>query len=152
MRLTLLTLDELQRIFLPSKIAERYQKDYPENKLKANEAFREMLKYLWVCIKHKQETASPEFQIMIYSEMKEIDDMWHTYILFTRDYAELCDKVFGQFVHHTPTTSAEKEKFKKNKSEFMHQKKQALSYVYDNLGEETLITWFNQYFNRKVQK
>lgn len=31
-----------------------------------------------------------------------VDDLWHEFILFTRDYQKFCDKAFGQFLHHTP--------------------------------------------------
>lgn len=30
------------------------------------------------------------------------DDLWHEFILFTRDYKLFCDLAFGQFLHHTP--------------------------------------------------
>ncbi|HEU4780115.1 MAG TPA: hypothetical protein VFS58_09555 [Steroidobacteraceae bacterium] len=30
------------------------------------------------------------------------DDLWHEFILFTRDYQLFCDIAFGQFLHHTP--------------------------------------------------
>lgn len=33
-----------------------------------------------------------------------VDEVWHTFILFTRDYANFCQDVFGFFVHHTPDT------------------------------------------------
>lgn len=33
---------------------------------------------------------------------KEVDKVWHTFILFTRDYAEFCQKTFGFFLHHQP--------------------------------------------------
>ncbi|MDP9198349.1 MAG: hypothetical protein M3O07_03925, partial [Pseudomonadota bacterium] len=31
-----------------------------------------------------------------------VDDLWHEFILFTRDYKKFCDEAFGQFLHHTP--------------------------------------------------
>ena len=31
-----------------------------------------------------------------------VDDLWHEFILFTRDYKTFCDDAFGQFLHHTP--------------------------------------------------
>lgn len=34
---------------------------------------------------------------------KDIDQVWHTAILFTRKYAEDCQKVYGRFLHHQPT-------------------------------------------------
>jgi hypothetical protein len=32
-----------------------------------------------------------------------VDDLWHTFILFTREYASFCQKVAGRFIHHTPS-------------------------------------------------
>jgi hypothetical protein len=31
-----------------------------------------------------------------------VDDLWHEFILFTRDYQLFCDIAFGRFLHHTP--------------------------------------------------
>src|SRR5262245_47429547 len=31
-----------------------------------------------------------------------VDDLWHEFILFTREYGKFCDKAFGKFLHHTP--------------------------------------------------
>ena len=31
-----------------------------------------------------------------------VDDVWHASILFTRLYADLCQRVFGYFLHHDP--------------------------------------------------
>ena len=30
------------------------------------------------------------------------DDLWHEFILYTRDYSAFCDKAFGGYMHHTP--------------------------------------------------
>lgn len=30
------------------------------------------------------------------------DELWHEFILYTKDYAHFCDKAFGRFMHHTP--------------------------------------------------
>ena len=31
-----------------------------------------------------------------------VDEFWHAHILFTEDYAAMCDAVLGQFMHHRP--------------------------------------------------
>jgi len=31
-----------------------------------------------------------------------VDDLWHEFILFTRDYQVFCQAAFGKFLHHTP--------------------------------------------------
>jgi hypothetical protein len=34
----------------------------------------------------------------------DVDDVWHACLLFTRIYADLCERAFGYFVHHDPVT------------------------------------------------
>lgn len=36
------------------------------------------------------------------SPSREIDEIWHMFILHTKDYAEFCSKYFGMFLHHLP--------------------------------------------------
>jgi hypothetical protein len=31
-----------------------------------------------------------------------VDDMWHEFILYTRNYEAFCGRAFGRFLHHTP--------------------------------------------------
>ncbi len=33
---------------------------------------------------------------------QHVDAVWHTCLLFTRLYADLCQQAFGEFVHHDP--------------------------------------------------
>jgi hypothetical protein len=33
------------------------------------------------------------------------DDLWHEFILYTREYKSFCDKAFGTFLHHTPAVA-----------------------------------------------
>ena len=33
------------------------------------------------------------------------DDLWHEFILYTRDYGRFCNKAFGRFLHHTPAVA-----------------------------------------------
>lgn len=30
------------------------------------------------------------------------DDLWHEFILYTRNYEQFCQRAFGRFMHHTP--------------------------------------------------
>ena len=36
----------------------------------------------------------------------DVDEVWHTCLIFTRLYADLCQQVFGGFFHHDPTMEA----------------------------------------------
>jgi hypothetical protein len=33
---------------------------------------------------------------------KLVDEAWHEFLLFTREYAEFCQRAFGRFLHHQP--------------------------------------------------
>jgi hypothetical protein len=33
---------------------------------------------------------------------KSVDIGWHTFLMYTREYAEFCDRVAGRFIHHRP--------------------------------------------------
>lgn len=128
-----------------TKLLSRYEKDFPYTKINAEEALQELMKYIWLCYKHKADKTiypcndSLEFTCVMHAEMKEIDNMWHTFLLFTRDYQQFCqDYLQGEFFHHDPiveTNNMTEEKYEKELSLY-------LSYVYDNLGEKTLKKWF----------
>src|SRR5215216_2344512 len=73
-------------------IIHRYEKDHSNNKLNGKDAFNELMKFFWLIQKHKNDKfLNPtqeelKFICAIYPEMNEIDDMWHTFLLFTKDY------------------------------------------------------------------
>lgn len=39
---------------------------------------------------------------MVSMPSQVVDDAWHEFILFTRDYNAFCQHAFGRFLHHTP--------------------------------------------------
>jgi hypothetical protein len=39
----------------------------------------------------------------------DIDAFWHQHILFTRNYARDCERLFGEFFHHNPGRGADDE-------------------------------------------
>ena len=129
-------------------IIERDRTDYPNYKLPAKIAFTELMKFFYLCDLHKKESIKlPDcknlaFQCVMHEEMKEIDDMWHTFILLTQSYADFCQKYFGYFIHHTPNAN-EKQKDKKT---FKIEMQKYLSFIYDELGEKFLKIWFSIYF------
>ncbi|MBO0880719.1 MAG: hypothetical protein J2P17_10325, partial [Mycobacterium sp.] len=36
-----------------------------------------------------------------------VDIGWHTFILYTKDYASFCNRVAGRFIHHEPNDNPE---------------------------------------------
>lgn len=127
-------------------VINRYKASYKNNVLSPEDVFSELLKYLWLTQKHKFDkeqfplNRDLEFVCAVHKEMAEIDDMWHTFLLFTKDYMLFCEQFFGDYIHHIPTTEADipitRDDFKLTFTRY-------LSYIYDNLGETTVIRWFN---------
>ncbi|WP_295006359.1 hypothetical protein [uncultured Dechloromonas sp.] len=39
---------------------------------------------------------------MVAMPSQAVDDAWHEFILFTRQYDKYCRRAFGRFLHHTP--------------------------------------------------
>ena len=37
-----------------------------------------------------------------YGMMGAVDELWHTFVIFTREYESFCQKVAGRFMHHVP--------------------------------------------------
>jgi hypothetical protein len=42
-----------------------------------------------------------------YGMKGQIDNVWHTFLLFTTEYHKFCNSVAGKFIHHYPDTSDE---------------------------------------------
>lgn len=126
------------------RVLNRYKEDFPGNSMSPENALEELLKFFWLSQKHRSEIKqyprdkTLSFACAMHKEMVEIDDMWHTFLLFTKDYMHFCDKYFKEYIHHNPfdknTTDVEKD--------FLDDLTKYLSYIYDNLGEQTLIKWF----------
>ena len=143
-------LNDIKNIFY-SDIGDRYEKDYPDNILLAKQAFHELMKYLWLSQKlfieksNNAEQALLDFQATVFSSMKEIDDMWHTFILFTKDYTSFCQEYYGKYLHHQPTVKEEYKNIRDNFDDYLLKTGKWIAYIYDNLGEETVRLWFKDY-------
>ncbi len=128
-------------------VISRYERDYPDSRMKGEEAFRELMKYIWLSckhhadIQHSQDDHTLQFSCSVHSEMVDVDNMWHTFLLFTRDYQAFCREYLGNmFFHHEPATSKDES----SKEQYKLELSRYLSYIYDHLGEETLLKWFDE--------
>jgi hypothetical protein len=82
-----------------------------------------------------------------------VDEMLHTFILFTREYIQYCDKNYGVYLHHAPKTKkakdAQMERFKKDREQMLATEAEFLSnmysFAYEMLGEETVVKWYSEY-------
>jgi hypothetical protein len=71
-----------------------YCERHNSSKNAARNLFKETLKFLWSC-SLKNNSQSPT---------KAVDEMWHVFILHTKDYQNFCSAHLGKFIHHHPLT------------------------------------------------
>lgn len=88
----------------PSKVLTRFMKDF--NISDYNKADR--LKHEW--IRYALLTKINEKPLGMFS--KDVDNLWHTFLLFSKDYHAFCTNLPDpdQFLHHTPHDDAMKDR------------------------------------------
>jgi hypothetical protein len=141
------TLEEVLSYQHPDLIA-RFVEEHHVPESYAQELFAETKKWLWLCNTNSLEGAKAP--LIIYPFMGALDEMWHSFILFSKDYATFCNDFFGEFIHHSPTPAREKAQHRDRlaadeeglKEETHDKLLMFVNYVEQKLGQETAIRWF----------
>lgn len=76
---------------VPMRIAQKVGISLEE----AERLFNEILKYLYVC-RQARKARIPVAPSLV------LDDGWHNFVLFTKEYARFCEGYVGEFIHHIP--------------------------------------------------
>lgn len=141
-----IVLNDLLR-YQNTRLLNRYKKDFPNARLAPEAALSEFLKYVWLVHQHQLDSlAEPQntslaFECVMHEEMQAIDEMWHTFLLFTKDYHTFCEKYLnGKFFHHHP---ADEEVEQPDEANYIATLEKYLNYIKKHLGEETLQCWFD---------
>ncbi len=133
------------------EIVESFRANYGVTLDAARELFEECKKWLWLC-----GTRPRSMRLTVFGPMKMLDEMWHTFILFTREYTEYCTENFGFYIHHAPTTRAESEQHRQRdaanpeatQAQVRDERRQMMLLVHEEFGAETLKRWFGDYAER----
>lgn len=132
------------------RVVNSFIRDTNVSEEKAVTLFQDVLRYLWITKKHAiEKNQFPEkeelqFTLVMHEEMREIDNMWHNFILYTHDYMIFCEKYFGEYLHHQRDMI---ETMEKTNAGFSEDLEKYLSYIYDHLGQDILKRWFACYLN-----
>jgi hypothetical protein len=111
----------------------------------AEELFREVKRYLVLCDLDQSRVWN------MYS--LRVDEAWHQFILFTRQYMEFCQRFFGRYVPHNPSNApkveysrpAEKTSFKQFYSRYQELFAEPLP---DLWYDESTVTLNRRLFSR----
>ena len=100
---TIEALYKLEGYEIPSGVIERIKPKEPFNKMtdaQIKEVVNEFKKFMAiVVINHKTGK-----RVEMVSEL--VDEVWHTFILFTKEYRIFCNTIFGEYIHHEPDVSS----------------------------------------------
>lgn len=78
--------------FKHDRLLERYCKDTGASPAQASRCFDALKQFMIVC------AVKPGYKVT----SDPIDRMWHTFLLFTKDYRMFCEKNLGMFINHEP--------------------------------------------------
>lgn len=85
---------KLAEAFNMDIVLRRYCKEHDIPIDVAKEHERELKRYLVLC-------ASTKAALGMHGPL---DELWHTFILFTREYAAFCQAIDASFIHHVPVS------------------------------------------------
>ena len=155
----MISLEKLKE-YKNDEVVYRFTKMFDIPIEESNIVFEELKKWLWVCANAKKDRAKnkenvPE-RIVIDNSLLVIDEMWHNFICFTKDYSDFCNNILGTFIHHFPTPKSFNDQLKeKIIQDPTYQRKRReiqYEYIYDLLGAETLELWYEKFADKYTAK
>jgi len=78
------------------RLLRRYSSDYGASMQEARRCFDALKEFLIVC------AVKPGYKVT----SDPVDRMWHTFLLFTKDYKQFCEENLGMFINHEPFENA----------------------------------------------
>lgn len=130
------------------EVVYRFYDNYDVDIEEARDIFNELKRFLFLAAKYGDTQ-----RIFTHEALYIIDEMWHTFILFTKDYHDFCMDHFGFFLHHNIVKRDVKMQAVKELEEDREKAAETLkpmlrkyyTLIYETLGEEVLVKWMKTY-------
>ena len=88
----------IREFSLPRGLYDKLREKHPDLSLKDCQLVGHALRQFFLAyLKSGKQYVSMPSQV--------VDDLWHEFILYTRNYAQFCRRAFGGFLHHTPAAA-----------------------------------------------
>jgi hypothetical protein len=126
--------------FKCEKAIKVFSRDNDISEDSAAKIWPELMKWLWIGNKFIGDKSKEKPKTIYISEpLLEIDKMWHSFILCTKEYTDFCHHFFGKYIHHEPEfLSIEYGNDRIDESDYIDN----INYVTKNLGPKTAFHWF----------
>ena len=82
-------------------ILEKFEEETHFSRDKTELVAQELKRYLAMSV------VNNEVKPMMFSS--EVDNLWHDFVLFTKEYQEFCTNYAGEFIHHKPFPKKERD-------------------------------------------
>lgn len=100
---TLESLSKLDKYQIPLRVVDRLRQKKPFDYMtddQIKEILDEYKRYIAILIINYRNGKRVE----MVSEI--VDEVWHTYILFTNEYRKFCEVIVGEYIHHEPNVAS----------------------------------------------
>lgn len=136
-------------------VIQKFITTYGVSRRESETIFSDMLRFLWLSNRFHlpKRNGLPSTRVIskfcLISDWAIIDEMWHTFILFTSDYRSFCKKFFGIFIEHYPVI--QKQNIIKSP---IHRTPRGvyIDIIYDHLGQTVANRWFVTYPEKYTKK
>jgi hypothetical protein len=122
------------------RVIDSFRAAYRVPRREAEGLFLDMLRFLWLTTRSQRRGEAP---LPVLRAQAMLDEMWHTFVLHTRDYHSFCTRHFGVYVHHTPASPRERRRPVGERA-----LDRVLRTVIDELGPEAAVRWYETYPRR----
>ena len=136
------------------EVVARFCKEQGVSKKNATVIFKDLLRFLWLSNRKHYLNSKRKDQVydlhpfpMLFAFVI-VDEMWHTFILFTGDYVNFCQKYFRKSIlHHVPESIHKHDRNSKVVDHEQIRKKanDLIRFVSSELGESVARRWFVNY-------
>lgn len=137
-------------------VVDKFLTTFAMPRAEAELLFEDVLRWMWLTTKAR----AANTRLFIDPKWRLFDEMWHTFVLFTKDYADFCEKYLGHFCHHEPTrkaTHAENARRAREEPEVYVQALRKdytalITLVVNEFGEEVATRWFETYRHQHTEE
>ncbi len=135
-------------------VVQGFRRHYAVDTRTARQLFDDVKRWLWLYTIAPPRLRKTGFQID--NRLKMLDEMWHSFLLFTREYQAYCHALGVPYIHHAPTTNGMRRAQSRARAADPKAWRQArdrddrafYQLVFAELGEATLRRWYLEYPKR----
>jgi hypothetical protein len=123
------------------RLVKYFAEEHGLSTVESKTLFNDLKKWLWLCANRDANA-----DVMFFNDLRVLDLYWHTFLSFTRDYVEFCERYLGGIVYHEPEPHIVARKQAKNPNTALAKNlkvaRSSIAEVVRLLGNQQAKRWF----------